>query len=207
MTSKVWDDKHSRKGTLDAVRISLQRMKLDYIDLYLLHNPRAGPKGRHQAWLGLQDALQEGLVKSIGVSNFTPAHITTLMQSEGVTVKPSINQVEYHLWNQQKEIYKFCTAESIVVQAYSPLTQGKKLSDATLAKIANKHHKTPAQIVLRWVLEQGVVAIPKSENPGRIAENVGLYDFAFDQEDLTQIADMDSGQDGNIGMWNPWEHE
>ena len=182
-------------------------MATDYIDLYLVHNPRSGPNGRHQAWLGLQDALAEGRVKSIGVSNFTPAHFKSLMESEGVTVKPSVNQIELHPWNQQKEIVAYCKQESIAVQAYSPLTQGKNLGDPVIGQVAKKHGKTAAQIVLRWVLQQGFIVIPKSENPARIRENASIFDFELDEEDLAVILKLDRGQEGNTGIWNPWEHE
>lgn len=182
-------------------------MKLDYIDLYLVHNPSSGPTGRHQAWLGLQDALQDNRVKSIGVSNFTPAHMQNLMKGEGVTIKPAVNQIEFHPWNQQKTIVEYCKKEGIVVQAYSPLTQGHKLGDPIIAEVAKKHGKSAAQVVLRWVIQQGVIAIPKSENPGRIRENADIYDFQLDDEDLATIAKLDKGQAGNIGMWDPWEHE
>lgn len=185
---------------------SLEAMQLEYIDLYLVHNPRSGPKGRHQAWLGLQDALSSGKVKSIGVSNFTPEHIETLMASDGVTVKPTVNQIEFHPWNQQKVIVEYCTKNSIAVQAYSPLTQGKKLGHPVIAEVARKHGKTPAQVVLRWVLQQGVIVIPKSENPGRIRENAAIYDFSLDGDDLSKIAKLDAGQSGNTGVWNPWDH-
>lgn len=182
-------------------------MHLGYLDLYLIHNPRSGPTGRHQAWLGLQQALKEKKVKSIGVSNFTPEHLEQLISGEGVTVKPSVNQIEYHPWNQQKSIVEYCKKEGIAVQAYSPLTQGKNLDDPRIAEIAKKHGKSAAQVVLRWVLQQGVIAIPKSENPGRIKENAEIYDFSLDDEDLAKIAKLDRGQDGNVGMWNPFEHE
>lgn len=129
------------------------------------------------------------------------------MKSEGVTVKPSVNQIEYHPWNQQKEIVEYCKKEGIAIQAYSPLTQGKKLGDPIIAEVAKKHGKSPAQVVLRWVLQQGVIAIPKSENPGRIRENAAIYDFNLDEEDLKKILSLDRGQDGNVGMWNPWDHE
>lgn len=185
---------------------SLEAMQLDYIDLYLVHNPRSGPEGRHRAWLGLQDALSSRKVKSIGVSNFTPEHIEALMASDGATVKPSVNQIEYHPWNQQTAIVQYCKQKGIAVQAYSPLTQGKKLGDPVIAALARKHCKTPAQVVLRWVLQQGVIVIPKSENPGRIRENAAMYDFNLDGDDLSQIAKLDSGQSGNIGMWDPWDH-
>ena len=129
------------------------------------------------------------------------------MKYGGVTVKPSVNQIEYHPWNQQKKIVEYCKKEGIAVQAYSPLTQGKKLHDPVIGEIAKKHSKSPAQVVLRWVLQQDVIAIPKSENPGRIRENAAIYDFELDDEDLAKIAELDQGQAGNIGMWNPWDHE
>ena len=183
-------------------------MQLEQIDLYLIHNPRSGPTGRHQAWLGLQDALREKKVKSIGVSNFTPAHIQNLMKSDGVTVKPAVNQIEFHPWNQQKTIVEYCKKEGIAVQAYSPLARGQRLGEnSAISEVAKKHGKTPAQILLRWILQHGVIAIPKSEDPGRIRENAAIYDFQLDNEDLVEIAKLDAGQDGNVGDWNPWEHE
>ena len=210
VTSKVHDNKHTRQKAFDAVCESLKVMRLDYIDLYLIHNPRSGPHGRHQAWLGLQDALAQGKVKSIGVSNFTPGHIQTLMQSEGVTVKPVLNQIEFHPWNQQGQIVDYCKKESIAVQAYSPLAEGwkhGKFEDPVIAWLSKKHGKTAAQVVLRWELQQGVIAIPKSENPGRIKENAAIYDFQLDEEDLEKIAELDQGYEGNIGDWNSFEHE
>lgn len=119
VVSKVWHDKHTRSGALNAVSESLKSMNASYIDLYLIHNPASGPQGRHQTWLGLQDAIKAGWVKSIGVSNFTPAHIESLMKSEDVIAKPVVNQIEFHPWNQQKEIVSYCEKEGIVVVAYS----------------------------------------------------------------------------------------
>jgi len=207
VTSKVWDNKHTKEASYDAVLESLKIMQLDYLDLYLIHNPSSGPTGRHQAWLGLQKALKEEKVRSIGVSNFTPQHFEMLMKSEDVTVKPCVNQIEYHPWNQQKTIVEYCKKEGIAIQAYSPLTQGEKLDDLVIAEVARKHGKTAAQVVIRWVLQQGVIAIPKSENPGRIKENAAIYNFSLDDEDLAKIAKLDQGQNGNIGMWNPFDHE
>ena len=122
-------------------------------------------------------------------------------------MKPAVNQVEFHPWNQQKEIVRFCKAEGIAVEAYCPLTRGIKLGDPVIAQIAKKHSKSPAQVVLRWVLQQGIVALPKSENPGRIKENADIYDFNLDDEDLSKIAKLDSGQAGNVADWNPWKYD
>ena len=129
------------------------------------------------------------------------------MESEGVTVKPSVNQIELHPWNQQKEIVAYCEQEGIAVQAYSPLAQGKNLGDPVIGQVAKKHGKTAAQIVLRWVLQQGFIIIPKSENPVRIRENASIFDFELDAEDLVLISELDRDQEGNTGDWNPWEHE
>ena len=129
------------------------------------------------------------------------------MASEAVSVKPAINQVEFHPWNQQKDIVAYCKQNGIAVQAYSPLTMGKKLGDLVIGKIAERHGKTPAQVVLRWVLQQGAIAIPKSENPSRIKENAGLYDFELNEEDLAHIATLDEGREGNIGDWDPWIYD
>ena len=180
-------------------------MQLDYIDLYLIHNPRSGPEGRHQTWLALQEAQKAGKIKSIGVSNFKPDHIEILMKSEGVDTWPAANQIEMHPWDQQKEIRAYCKEKGIAVQAFSPLSVGKNLGDPIIDQISKKHGKTPAQVILRWHLQQDVIAIPKSENPGRIKENATLYDFALDQEDLDAIDKLDKGQDGNITGWNPWK--
>ncbi|KAG8531865.1 uncharacterized protein KY384_003501 [Bacidia gigantensis] len=190
-----------------SVEKSRYALQLDYIDLYLVHSPLAGASGRHEAWLALQDAVKEGKVKSIGVSNFSPAHIEQLLKSEGVYIQPAVNQIEMHPWNQQKEIVAYCKKEGIVVQAHTPLTQGKKLGDPMICGIAKKHGKTAAQVVLRWLLQQDVVAIPKSENPGRIKENADIHDFTLDQKDLDLIATLDQGQNGSVTIWNPWTIE
>ena len=129
------------------------------------------------------------------------------MRNDGVTVKPTVNQIEFHPWNQQKEIMQYCMKKGIAVEAYSPLTQAKRLGDPVITEVATKHSKTAAQVVIRWVLQQGVIAIPKSENPGRIKENASIYDFALDEEDLAKISKLDEGQKGNIGTWDPWIYD
>jgi diketogulonate reductase-like aldo/keto reductase len=134
---------------------------LEYIDLYLLHTPRPGPKCRHDGYLGLQDMLKEGKVKAIGVSNWAPRHIEELMTYADIDVFPAVNQVEFHPWNQQKEIYGYCKEKGIVMVAYNPLTQGRRLGDEVIKGIAGKHGKTATQVVLRWILQKGVLTIPK----------------------------------------------
>jgi diketogulonate reductase-like aldo/keto reductase len=205
--SKLWEDMYTRSSALQGVEGSLKKLGLDSIDLYLLHNPRPGPVARKEAWLGLQDAVEKGLVKSIGVSNWAPKHIDQLMKEEGVYIFPAVNQVEYHPWNQQREITKYCKEKGIIMVAYSPLTQGRRLKDATIAQMAEKYGKTPAQIVLRWCLQQGVVAIPKSDREERIVENKGIFGWELSNDDCQIIERLDEGQKGNVGEWDPFAYE
>ena len=201
--SKLWEDMYGRDGALDGVAQSRKKLGLDTIDLYLLHTPRPGRKARHESWLGLQDAVAKGWVKTIGVSNWAPKHIEQLMKEEGVHIKPAVNQIEFHPWNQQREIRKWCMENMVVVVAYSPLTQGQRLGDPVIIKAAEKYGKTPAQIVLRWCLQRNVVIIPKSDKESRIIENSGVFGWELKDEDLDRIDALDEGQKGNVGEWDP----
>lgn len=205
--SKLWEDMYSRQGALDGVEGSLKKLGLKSIDLYLLHVPRPGPKLRHEAWLGLQDAMQKGWVKTIGVSNWAPRHIEQLMQQDGVKILPAVNQIEFHPWQQHRELRKYCADKGIVVVAYSPLTQGRRLGDEAVVKMAKKYNKTPAQIVLRWCLQKGVVVIPKSDQEKRIIENKGIFDWELKEEDVQILDGLDEGQKGNVGEWDPYAWE
>ncbi|KAL1303372.1 hypothetical protein AAFC00_006769 [Neodothiora populina] len=199
---------YTRAGALEGLDRSLATAGLEYFDLYLLHNPRPGPSARVQAWLGLQDALEEGVkVKAIGVSNWAPKHIEELMKHKDVKVLPAVNQIEFHPWNQQRELLKYCRERKIVVTAYSPLTQGKRLGDPVIGAIAEKLGKTPAQVVLRWCLQVGVVVIPKSDREVRIVENKGLFGWELAEEDMKKIEELNEGQKGNLGEWNPYAWE
>jgi diketogulonate reductase-like aldo/keto reductase len=205
--SKLWEDMYTRQGALDGVEASLKKLGLKTIDLYLLHTPRPGPRARLESWLGLQDAVEKGWVKSIGVSNWAPKHIERLMTEPGVKILPAVNQIEFHPWQQQRELLKYCKEKGIVVVAYSPLTQGTRLGDAAIVKIAEKYGRTPAQVVLRWCLQKGVVIIPKSDKESRIIENKGIFDWELKAEDVEKIDTLDEGQKGNVGEWDPYEHE
>lgn len=205
--SKLWEDMYTRQGALDGVEGSLKKLGLKTIDLYLIHNPRPGPKARLESWLGLQDALERGWVKSIGVSNWAPRHIEQLMKEDCVKIMPAVNQIEFHPWQQQRELVKYCKEKGVVVVAYSPLTQGKRLGDKTIAQIAEKTGRTPAQVVLRWCLQKGVVIIPKSDKESRITENKGIFDWELQLEDVEKIDGLDEGQKGNVGEWDPYAYE
>lgn len=205
--SKLWEDMYSRQGALDGVAGSMKKLGLQSIDLYLLHVPRPGPKARLEAWLGLQDAVEKGWVKSIGVSNWAPRHIEQLMQQPGVKILPAVSQIEFHPWQQHRELMKYCQEKGIVVVAYSPLTQGRRLGDATIVDMAKKYNRTPAQVVLRWCLQKGVVVIPKSDKEKRIIENKGIFDWELKEEDVKVIDGLDEGQKGNVGEWDPYAWE
>ncbi|KAF7846212.1 hypothetical protein BT93_L4834 [Corymbia citriodora subsp. variegata] len=195
---------YTRAGALAGFHASLKATGLQYLDLYLLHNPRPGAIARTQAWLGLQDALKEGKVRAIGVSNFAPKHIEQLMESQGVNVLPAVNQIEFHPWNQQREIRKYCRSKGIVVVAYSPLSNGKRLDDAVVKDVAEKLGKSEAQVVLRWCLQSGVVVIPKSDRESRIKENMEVFGWELGREDMERIDGLDEGQKGNVGEWDPF---
>jgi len=183
VTSKVWNDDLGYDETIAAYEASLEKLGLDYLDLYLIHWP---VEGRYNAaWKALETLYEQGRVKAIGVSNFHIHHLEDLLKE--AAVKPAINQVEYHPRLTQKELQTFCSSHGIQLQAWSPLMQGQLLSHPLLKDIADKHGKTPAQIILRWDLQNGVITIPKSTKAERIAQNADIFDFELTIEEMKQI--------------------
>ncbi|KYC76378.1 aldo/keto reductase [Bacillus licheniformis] len=183
VTSKVWNDDLGYDETIAAYEASLEKLGLDYLDLYLIHWP---VEGRYKAaWKALETLYEQGRVKAIGVSNFQIHHLEDLLKD--AVVKPAINQVEYHPRLTQKELQAFCRAHGIQLQAWSPLMQGQLLSHPLLKDIADKYGKTPAQVILRWDLQNGVVTIPKSTKAERIAQNADIFDFELTTEEMKQI--------------------
>lgn len=201
--SKLWEDMYGRASALEGVRQSCRKLGVEYIDLYLLHTPRPGRKLRHESWLGLQDALKLGLVKAIGVSNWAPKHVEQLMGEDGVEVLPCVNQLEFHPWQQQRGIRRWCEGKGMVTVAYSPLTQGRRLGDEVLKGVAERVGRTPAQVVLRWCLQKGVVVIPKSDKEGRVRENADLFGWELGEEEMGRLDALDEGMKGNVGEWDP----
>ncbi|WP_160724338.1 aldo/keto reductase [Bacillus sp. USDA818B3_A] len=183
VTSKVWNSDLGYEETLKAYEISLQKLGLDYIDLYLIHWPVEGKY--KEAWRALETLYKEGRVKAIGVSNFQVHHLENLMTN--AEIKPMINQVEYHPRLTQEEVRTFCKEHGIQLEAWSPLMQGQLLDQPIIQDIANKYNKSTAQVILRWDLQNGVVTIPKSTKEHRIIENADLFDFELTKAEMDQL--------------------
>lgn len=196
VTTKLWNDRHDHDVALKAFDSSLGRLGLDYVDLYLIHWPVPSVGAYVQAWKALIKLRQDGRAKSIGVSNFNPDHLQRIIDETGVV--PAVNQVELHPRFQQRSLRQFHAEKGIATEAWSPLGQGQFLEDATIGAIAKKYGKTPAQVIIRWHLDNGVIAIPKSVTPSRIAENLAVFDFHLDADDLAKIATLDDAK-GRIG--------
>lgn len=196
ITTKVWNDRHGYDETLRAFDESLARLQLDTVDLYLIHWPVAGSEAYLDTWRALIKLKQDGRAKSIGVSNFMVQHLQRLIDESGVT--PSVNQSELHPGFQQKELREFHAKNGIVTESWSPLGQGTLLENEALAAVARKHGKTPAQIILRWHLDHGLIAIPKSVTPSRIRENIDVFGFKLDAEDMRVIEGLDDAS-GRVG--------
>lgn len=191
VTTKVWNDDMRRDRVEAAFDESLARLGLDYVDLYLLHWPIAGRMV--SSWRVLEKLQRAGRIRAIGVSNYMIPHLEELLAA--AEIAPAVNQIEYHPYLQSRPLVAFCRARGIVVEAWSPLMQaGPLLADPALTAIARRHGRTVAQVVLRWDLQQGVVTIPKSVRPERIAENAGVFDFRLSQSEMSAIDALDRNQ-------------
>ena len=186
VTSKAWNADLGYESTLAAYQTSLDKLGLDYLDLYLIHWPVAGKY--KEAWRALETLYEEGRVRAIGVSNFQVHHLEDLMKD--AEIKPMVNQVEYHPRLTQKEVQAFCREQGIQLEAWSPLMQGQLIDNEVLAGIAVKYNKSVAQIILRWDLQNGVVTIPKSTKEHRIIDNSQVFDFDLSQEDMQLIDNL-----------------
>ncbi|WP_377267223.1 aldo/keto reductase [Peterkaempfera sp. SMS 1(5)a] len=192
VTTKLWNDAQGYDSTLAAFDASLDRLRLDHVDLYLIHWPTPARDRYLDTWRALEKLLADGRVRAIGVSNFQPAHLTRLMEHSGVV--PAVNQIELHPQLQQAELRAFHARHGIVTEAWSPLAQGGALlQDPAVGAIAERHGVTPAQVVLRWHLQLGNVVIPKSVTPERIRANLDLFGFELGDDDLAAVAALDTG--------------
>ncbi len=196
VTTKLWNDNHGFDNALRAFDTSMKLLGLASIELYLIHWPVPRQDRYVDTWRALIRLREEGRVQSIGVSNFNAEQIQRLADETGVV--PAVNQVELHPFFQQTALRSFHAQNGIVTEAWSPLGRAKILGDRTLGAIAQKHGKTPAQIVLRWHLDSGIVAIPKSSNPDRIRANIDILGFELDADDMAKIAALDDAN-GRVG--------
>ncbi|WP_353114801.1 aldo/keto reductase [Microbacterium sp.] len=195
VTSKVWVSDHGFDSTLRAYDATLQRLGLDRLDLYLVHWPTPASDLYPETWRALERLYAEGRVRAIGVSNFEPEHLDRIASENGIV--PVVNQVELHPALQNRAVVAADEARGIVTEAWSPLAQGAVLRDDVITGIANRHGRTPAQVVLRWHLQQGRVVIPKSVTPTRIAENLDVFGFDLGAAELAAIDGLE--RDGRTG--------
>ncbi|EKQ57117.1 MULTISPECIES: aldo/keto reductase [unclassified Clostridium] len=189
VTSKLWLQDYGYEKTKKAIDKTLQRLKIDYLDMYLQHHHFAG---NLESWKAMEEACNEGKIRAIGVCNYPIHAIEELLQV--AEIKPVVNQVECHPIFQQKELRKFLKENNIRLGSWGPLGQGAKelLSDPKLVKLAEKYGKETAQVILRWHIQKGMIAIPKSTTPSRIKSNFEIWDFELTEEDLNVIRSMDT---------------
>jgi 2,5-diketo-D-gluconate reductase A len=197
VTTKLWHDRH--RDAERAFDESLRWLGLDYVDLYLIHWPAPGQNRYVDAWKALVRIHESGRARSVGVSNFNRDHLARIVDATGVV--PVVNQVELHPRFQQRALRAFHAERGIATESWSPLGQGEVPRDATIVEIARKHGRTPAQVVIRWHLDQGLVVIPKSVHAARLRENFDVFDFWLDDDDLRRIEGLDR-RDGRMGL-NP----
>ena len=194
ITSKVWNKDRGYKTTLAAFEKTINDLQLDYLDLYLIHWPASVNKFKDwdninlETWKAMTELYKAGKIKSIGVSNFMPHHLKSLMETE---IKPMINQIEFHVGFMQEETFKYCNDNNILVEAWSPLGTGKMLNNDTLKTIASKYNKSAAQLCIRWCLQNNTLPLPKSITASRIKENTEIFDFVINDEDMKTINDME----------------
>ena len=192
LTTKVWNTAHGYDETLRAFDESLARLGTDHVDLYLIHWPAPARDRYVETYRALETIRAEGRARSIGVSNFSIAHLERLLGETDVV--PVVDQVEAHPWLPQRELRAFGDAHGIVTEAWSPLARGRILDDEVLLGIAERHGVSTAQVVIRWHLQQGMVVIPKSATASRIRSNLDVFGFELDDADLAAIARLESGR-------------
>ncbi len=192
ITSKLWNSDQGYANTLHAFEKTMEKLNMDYLDLYLIHWPIA--KGHSddwqfmnlETWRAMEELYIEGRIRAIGVSNFMPKHLRPLM--EKATILPMVNQIEIHPGFNQEDTVEYCKENGIVVEAWGPFSQGKLFESTVLNDLAKKYNKTIAQICLRWHLQRGILPLPKSVTPSRIVENTQIFDFELSAEDMDYIS-------------------
>ncbi|SFL41727.1 Aldo/keto reductase [Gracilibacillus orientalis] len=188
VTTKVWNDEQGYEETKAAFKSSLERLQMDYVDLYLVHWPVPGTFT--ETYKALEEIYRDGKAKAIGVSNFEPHHVEELLKEAEIT--PVVNQVELHPQLQQQAVRDFCEKHDIKVEAWAPLGKARYFDHPVLQDLAVKHNKKPAQIIVRWQYQSGIITIPKSVHKERQQENVNIFDFELSKEDIEKIKGMDA---------------
>lgn len=198
VTSKVWVDDSGYENTKKAFQTSLDKLGLDYLDLYLIHRPRGDLKG---TWKAMVELYKENKIRAIGVSNFEPAQLKDLIADSQVI--PAVNQIEVHAFFQQPEAYEFLKENQVQMEAWSPLAQGRNghFSNQTLAAIGEKYNKNNAQVSLRWHYQRGIVTIPRTSQKAHMIENLDIFDFKLTESDMRTISSLDL----NITQFPEWE--
>jgi diketogulonate reductase-like aldo/keto reductase len=189
VTTKLWVKDTGYERTLRAVDRSMMRLGLDYLDLYLIHQPYGDI---HGSWRAMEELYQQGRIKAIGVSNFHPDRVMDLMLHNDVP--PAVNQIETHPFHQQTEAQEFLVANHVQIESWGPFAEGRNgiFQNEVLRSIGTKHGKTIAQVIVRWLIQRGVVAIPKSVRAERMAENFNIFDFSLDDDDMKAVASLDT---------------
>ena len=196
ITSKLWLQDYGYENAKKGIETSLRLLDVDYIDLYLLHQPYGDYLG---AWKALEEAVQEGKIRSIGISNVT-VNLWNKFK-DGMTIMPAVNQVEFNPFTQQKELRKVMDEHQILLEAWYPLGHGNKdlLENEIISQLAQKYHKNAGQIILRWIYQEGVISLPKSTNPKRMKGNIDIFDFELTEDEMKAIQSLDTGK----GTHNP----
>lgn len=202
-TTKVFDSRHGYEEAKKSIEESLEKAKgIDYIDLFLIHSPSSNREKRLGTWKALEEAVESGKVKAIGVSNYGVRHLKELLEWDELKIKPAINQIELHPWLPRHDIRDYCKQHGIQVEAYSPLTMGKKLNDPELKALAEKHGVTPAQLLLKWSYEQGFVVLCKTVTPSRLQPNFEVPDKVPSLPDDVKKA-FDNPDSYEVYAWDP----
>ncbi len=198
LTTKLWNSDHGYDATLRACRASMERLGVDYLDLYLVHWPVAGL--RRDTWRAMETLRDDGLVRSIGVSNYLVRHLHELLAH--CRVRPVVNQIELSPYNfrYREAVVELCRDNDIAIECYSPLTKGLRLSHPPLVQLADEVGKTPAQVLIRWALDKGFIVIPKSSRPSRIRENLAARDFSLN---AAQVERLDALNEDLVTGWDP----
>ena len=200
ITTKLWIQSQGYEGTLKAFERSLKRLQLDYIDLYLIHQPYGDVYGE---WRAMEELYQQGKIRAIGVSNFQPDRIMDLMIHNSIT--PAVNQIEVNPFQQQIDTQKFLQDNSVMVEAWAPFAEGRNniFQNEILLSIAARHNKSVAQVILRWLVQRGIIALAKSTRKERMMENISVFDFELGAEDVAAIATLDTKTSSFFDHRNP----